>query len=422
MLLRVRSALLRFAGVEPSSEPLFWEARSRTGLLTYCPPALLTAADQMRTRRHARVFMTGATGYVGAHVLADLLERTESDVVCLVREKQPELALRKVRDALSSYCPELDARAQAARLSVVCGDASRPRFGLEPEIYDGLSREVSAIYHFAADTRLFGPEEDFQSSNVDSVAHCIELAEKGCAKDLHYMSTLAVCGVNPRSETVRFAEHDRDIGQDFQNFYELTKYEAEALVQDYQDRSGRGFIYRFQRNAKGNRLVQLLVAAAKLGCFPQQPGKPVVLSPVDEVARGIVAISLDERIRGGVFHVESRHSVRYADLARAMRAQGMLLEETPHRTFQELFAEQPSTRDPELALGRFWAGRPDRNVVYDVAQTEALLGALGCGFVPLTYAWVQRFVAGQGKQRTSLMEGRFASLDTQGEFGLIDVP
>ncbi|MBA3486523.1 MAG: SDR family oxidoreductase, partial [Lysobacter sp.] len=238
-------------------------------------------------------------------------------------------------------------------------------------------------------------------------------------KDLHYVSTLAVCGVNAKAEAVEFAEDSMNIGQEFQNHYESTKYLAEGLVKRFDADGPRGFIYRlgnvsghsrtgrFQRNAKDNRLVQFLAACAKLGRLPRALGEAVVLSPVDEVAAGLVAISLDGLSAGGTYHVDGTQPTSMGTLFDALGGLGIAFEQTGHADYLSLFNAVRDTQDAELALGHFWATRRPRNVVYSHERTQRTLQRLGRSFSPTDSTWLSRFVQ-------SLAEaGAFPSAATQ---------
>ena len=200
-----------------------------------------------------------------------------------------------------------------------------------------------------------------------------------------------------RAEVVEFSERSADIGQEFQNHYEATKYMAEQLVQGFRAAGGHGYIYRsgnvsghsltarFQKNARDNRFIQFLAACVKAGQLPRHLGEPIVLSPIDEVAAGVVAISLDSHLSGGVFHVDSDHEVPIEQVFEALKRAGIEFQASEHASFATLFSDlcevgDAERRDPELALGFFWATRKPRNVRFSNAQTLALMSRLGCSF------------------------------------------
>lgn len=405
LLCETKEALLREIGVScaPESE-LVLDNWSSSGLLTYVPDALQRETKVSQQKNYRHVLLTGATGYIGAHVLHELLRQTDAQIHCLVRGSDLESGRAKLADVYQHYLGyegALDFR----RITVLLGDLATPRLGLSDAVYRDLATRLDAIYHFAAETRLFGPAERFEKHNVDAVQSLIQLASSYKAKDLHHMSTLAVAGINRSHGTKIFSELCLDIGQDFQNEYERSKFQAEKLVFRFKAEGGSGYIYRsgnvsgrldtaqFQRNAAANRLVQLLRAICKAGKLPEAVDEDIALSPVDAVARAIVRISLDSSLAAGVFHVDSTHVVPFASILGLLQEIGFRLEGTRQKSFRTLFEGLDSSHDPDLALGLFWASRSSRNIEFVHDNTHRLLGDLGCAIPPLDETWLRLYLS-----------------------------
>ncbi|HSU16594.1 AMP-binding protein [Longimicrobium sp.] len=406
VLLATREALLREIGLAPRAEAgVVVDHRTGSGLLTYVPHALEPETAARRPRRYREVLLTGATGYLGVHVLHELLRQTDARIHCLVRGGDPDTARARLAEAYQHYLGPA-AEPDPGRVAVVPGDVAEPMLGLSAGAFREMGMRLDAIYHFAADTRLFGPPERFERHNVDAVRWLIRLASSYRAKDLHHMSTLAVAGVNRSREPRVFSELCLDIGQDFQNEYERSKFRAEKLVFQFRAEGGPAYIYRsgnvsgrldtaqFQRNAADNRLVQLLRAICKAGRLPGAVDERIALSPVDAVARAIVRISLEAGLAAGVFHVDTTHDVPFASLLEGLREMGFALESTGEKDFRTVFEELQGSHDPDLALGLFWTGRSSRNVVYVHENTHRLLDRMGCAIPPVDAGWLRRYLGG----------------------------
>lgn len=403
-----RTHLLSTCGIIAGPAQLVMEHGSSTGVLLQVPTELreLTSVASHSTRRYGSVLLTGATGFIGVYLLHLLLTRTTSRVHCLVRAHAGASGTERLREAYAWHLPGESLDRYAGRLVVHTADLADPGLGLDERTYDALARETEAVYHLAADTRLFGDRESFTRQNTAAVHAMVQFATTGRAKDLHHVSTLAVSGRGPEGPPVVFSEDSLDVGQKFLNDYERSKYEAERVVHDFVARGGRGFIYRsgnvsghsrtgrFQRNAGSSRLVQLLRGCAYLGRVPSLDGETLTFSPVDVVAEGILAISRNVGIDGGTFHVESPHPVSYQDLFEAMRAGGCELHEDPSPTFAALFGRHVVDGDEQTALAYFWAQRPERNVRYEHSRTLHTLSRLGVTFPPPTPDWLYGYVTG----------------------------
>jgi amino acid adenylation domain-containing protein/thioester reductase-like protein len=400
-----RAHLLQAAGLALGDGQFVVEDGSTTGLLAQVPRALRGESPSAVTRHYGTVVLTGATGFIGAHLLHLLLTRTAGRIVCLVRERNSP-AVDRLVDAYAWYLPDDRLDRYGDRLQVVPADVTEARFGLTEEDYAALCREVDAVYHLAADTRLFGDRDRFQRHNTDPVRRMIDFASTGRPKDLHYVSTLAVCGSGSGDAPATFSEDSLDIGQQFLNEYERSKYEAERLVHEFVAHGGAGFIYRtgtvaghsvsgrFQRNGGDYRLVQLVHACVVVGRVPRVGTQTLALSPVDTVARGIFEISRSARVRGGTFHIDTQHEVSYDEIFSALRELGCVLADDDAPDFATLFGQYLSDSAEQVSLGHFWASRPDRNVRYDNTRSNRLLARLGVEFSAPDRAWLCRYFAG----------------------------
>ncbi|MBP0452920.1 amino acid adenylation domain-containing protein [Kitasatospora sp. RG8] len=401
-----RAHLLAAAGLPCAEAQFVVEHGSSTGLLAQVPRALHCEPPADSVREYDSVLLTGATGFIGAHLLHLLLTRTTGHVHCLVRGRDGRSAAERLRDAYAWHLPGEDLDRYAGRFTVTAGDLAEPHLGLTREEHERLRREIGAIYHLAADTRLFGDRETFDRLNVEPLRALVELASTGRPKDLHYASTLAVCGEGPDGEEVVFSEESLNVGQRFLNEYERSKFDAERLVHAFTAAGGGGFIYRsgnvsghsesgrFQRNGGDNRLVQLLRAAVRIGRVPQVGHRTLALSPVDVVAGGILEISRSERVRNGTFHVDTPHEVRYEDVFAVLRELGCPLAEDEAPDFASLFGRHLAERDEQVTLAHFWASRPERNVRYDHTRTRRLLAHLDVEFPTPERAWLRQYFTG----------------------------
>ncbi len=161
-------------------------------------------------------FVTGATGFIGRHLVERLLER-EGEIHVLVR---PESIGRL--DAL------IHRWGGAGRIRPVLGDLSKPLLGLEPAQVAELRGTIDHFFHLAAVYDMTASEEQDRLANVEGTRHAIELAgvlDAGC---LHHASSIAVAGAFRGV----FREDMFDEGQPLEHPYHRTKFEAERLVRE----------------------------------------------------------------------------------------------------------------------------------------------------------------------------------------------
>lgn len=171
-------------------------------------------------------FVTGATGFIGRHLLQHLLLR-KGVIHCLVRKE----SLGKFEDLREQLGAEKD------RLVAVVGDLARPRLGVTPAAIRKLGK-INHFFHLAAVYDLAADEASQLASNVDGTRHAVELAEQIKAGCFHHTSSIAVAGMYPGV----FREDMFDEAEGLEHPYFRTKHEAERIVRDECQRPFR--IYR----------------------------------------------------------------------------------------------------------------------------------------------------------------------------------
>ncbi|CAM9327799.1 unnamed protein product, partial [Laminaria digitata] len=120
------------------------------------------------TRPPQRVLLTGASGFLGAHILASLLKDTHVDVFCLVRAGNEEEALIRLEDTLKKYNLMEDEAVSSAmeRVVPVPGDLSRPLLGLDDSDFKMLAGELDSIIHSGASVNLVRSYQSLKPVNV----------------------------------------------------------------------------------------------------------------------------------------------------------------------------------------------------------------------------------------------------------------
>ncbi len=169
----------------------------------------------------ATVFFTGFPGFLGSELLPRVLDRRSEDrAICLIQSKFAHLAELR-RAELVAREPEL-----SGRIELVAGDITERGLGLGSK--NGLAGEVCEIYHLAAVYDLMVKRDVGIRVNVDGTRNVLDFAED--CPDLERFQYVSTCYVSGRHAGI-FRETDLDRGQDFNNYYEETKFLAEVDVQ-----------------------------------------------------------------------------------------------------------------------------------------------------------------------------------------------
>ena len=285
----------------------------------------------------ARIFLTGATGFLGAFLLNDLLENTRAGIYCLVRCTGVEEGKQRILKKLESY--QLKGGHEASRIIPVPGDLAQPRLGLPPDQFQRLSEEMDIIYHSAAMVNWINSYEQLKPANVMGIQEILKLACQGKLKPLHYVSTLAVFPLFRNAEISVAREDDSlDHGGLLHGGYTQSKWVAEKLVMTARERGLPVSIYRpgmitghSQSGAwnTGDFTCQLIKSWIVAGYAPDLDAS-MDMTPVDYVSSAIFHLSRSEQSLGQVFHLANTQPVDVQELYGWIRSRGYRLELMPY--------------------------------------------------------------------------------------------
>ncbi len=267
------------------------------------------------------VLLTGATGFLGSHILRELLRR-KLHVICLVRSEE------KLKSVLKYYFPK---EHEYFRYKVRIGDIKQPSFGLSDEDYESLLGKVDMVIHTAANVSHAGQYSDFERTNVLGTQNVIDFCMRSGAV-LQHTSTASVHGsgtVEQRDPNARFDEFSLDIGQNYtQNVYIHSKYKAEERVLLAREAGLRANIFRignltwrmsdgkFQKNSQDNGFLGRFRGLLKVGMYSKEISEyPIDFTPVDECADAYVRLALNNRVNN-IYNLYNPHMFTIDKLAK----------------------------------------------------------------------------------------------------------
>jgi NAD(P)-dependent dehydrogenase (short-subunit alcohol dehydrogenase family) len=345
-------------------------------------------------------FVTGATGFIGKHLLPLLVARGD-DVFVLVRPGS--------RTRFAAQSERLDPA--GTRIHALTGDLTEEGLGLSTDERERLHE--AQFFHLAAVYDLTAPAEETERANVTGTRNVVNLANQVGAACLHLVSSIAVAGRFKGS----FTEAMFDEGQDLDHAYYKTKHESERIVREETTVPWRvyrpGMVIGSSETGEADRVDGPYYAFKLIqqmrDAFPQwvpfigPEGGPFNLVPVDFVAKAVDHIAHIKGLDGGVFHVVDPAPLSLGDtlnvFCRAAHAPefALRIDRRMARMLPGGFSAMGSLpavkRMREQALSRL--GIPEAAFLYmdypatfDATDAQAALAGSGITCPPLhDYAW-----------------------------------
>lgn len=270
--------------------------------------------------RPTSVFITGATGFVGAFIAHELLNLGIT-THCLVRANNFDQAMQRLLatlDRFGLWKPDF-----LPLLHPVIGDMAQPLFGLSEEAFDNLADQVDAICHSGALVDWMRPLEDYIGPNIVSAHEVLRLASSGRGKVVHLISTMSTL---PKYMGWDLTEKDQEYG------YATSKYAAERMFAAARWRGARASVYRLPfvtassssghfRADRGDFLHNLLAGCLELGAFPSLNADLAAVLPVDYLCKTIVTVmTQDMHHIGQDYDFVNAHAPSFNHLFKLMSA------------------------------------------------------------------------------------------------------
>lgn len=291
------------------------------------------------------VFLLGVTGYLGHHLLMELLKNSQVErVYCLVRKDSTDAPISDRFLEINNHYRRNNFDTNLFEKVVLFeGDTVSPDFGLTSSEVDLIASDVSCIINAAALVSHLATEEKFEDHNFVSVKRIADFISKYKNKHLIHISTIGVKGVGLRN--TEFSECDLNIGQDLTEFYSYSKLKAEIFLNQFRKHNSCDIqIYRvgtiafrasdgiFQRNISNHFFSRFLFSVIHLGFCCDLKNRCFTLTPVDFMAHIIVRLSVDS-YQYPVKHINSPHKISYFDLIKWLNQLGYNIRIISHDDF-----------------------------------------------------------------------------------------
>jgi len=350
-------------------------------------------------------FVTGATGFIGRHLVARLLDR-DGDVYVLVRPQSRD----KLEATMQKWGPQAE-----GWIHPVLGDLSSPRLGVGDETLEELRQtSIDHFFHLAAVYDMTADDERNRVANVEGTRHAVELANQLGVGCFHHTSSIAVAGLYKGL----FREDMFDEGQKLDHAYYRTKFESEQIARTHTTVPWR--VYRPSIVVGSSQTGQMdkidgpyyFFTAIKMARHYLPGWLPLIgpdlgytnIVPVDFVAAAMDHIAHQPGLDGRAFHLANPEPQRSGDVMNtfaaaahapqiSLRIDSRLLGAVPTAQFDTRYAERalegsgisvPPLESYAAKLWDYW----ERHLDPDLSQDHSLKAAVNGKTVLITGASV----------------------------------
>ncbi|TNE25516.1 MAG: NAD-dependent epimerase/dehydratase family protein [Alphaproteobacteria bacterium] len=290
---------------------------------------------QNETTKPAKIFLTGATGFLGGRLLSELLAQTSAEIVCLVRDP----SRMSIKDS---------------RITTVSGDLEQPYFGLPANVWQELADGIDTVYHCAARVNVVQPYEVLRTANVAGTREVLRVALTGKRKKLHIASTLSVFVATDQNSGTLLESDRLENTKYVYGGYAQTKWAAEYMLLQVPKAACDITHYRFglitgdseTGSCSETDFLKIFARGIRsLGAVPEGFGEKLLIdiTPVDYAAAAMAHLSLHGAEE--IYHIAGSGALSLKKLTAAIGN----IREMPAQQWQQSFQNKDMTTEESAA-------------------------------------------------------------------------
>ena len=301
------------------------------------------------------VLLTGSAGFLGVHILYELLHKYNGKVYCMIRDKNNNPAENRMNSIYYYYFEESLKERYPDRVTVISGDVTNR------ESFDKfIDKDINTVINCAANVKHFSKGADIEDVNLYGTLNVLDFCKKANARLVH-VSTMSVGGmfVGEQGSVDKLKENQLYFGQHEGSKYTLSKFLAERAILEEVSKGFNAKIMRvgtlaarnsdgeYQINFTTNTFMGRLKSTLLIGKYPYEAMEmPFELSPIDFVAKAILLLAQAPK-DCTVFHPFNNHTLIMGDLYTEMNKIGLHSQGAEYEEY--MIALDRAEQDPEKA-------------------------------------------------------------------------
>jgi len=345
------------------------------------------------TIKRMSIFVTGATGFLGSYIVANLLTQHEDRLSLLIRSRSIEEAEQRLWQSLQLHFDfKTFFEYRRSRIDFFLGDVTHPDLGLDADRHDRLIRTTDSIIHCAAALNRRSSEA-CMNVNLRGTLETIKLAQ--AAHDHHGLrrfsniSSVAVSGqrrneVVTEDKAIQWTTPDLDPYGRTKKFaeYMVHRLLADVPVVIFRPSAIIGDT-RFPQTTQFD-MVRAFTLFLKSPVIPFHPDWRLDIVPADYVSHAIVAVHQKEKPTYTIYHVSSgTDSLTYRQIMQSLLGDQENLRKIFVPRFLKIFSricDRLAETPPKLGLARpatliqVFLPHLESNTVFDNTRIKQELG------------------------------------------------
>lgn len=307
--------------------------------------------DKINVFSAKKILLTGATGFLGAYLLREIAERTSAEIYCIVRGKDENEALSRLKQNLNYYNVWNDKYLE--KIKIVNGDLEKPLLNLSENKFNDLCNEIEIIYHNGSKVNFVSPYIENKAANVLGTKEIIKIANTGIKKELHYISTTHVYSYLDVDNNVLYEDKRPNYPEALTLGYTQSKWVAETMIAKAASEGLPAYIYRLGRiwgdsiqgKCHTNDFLWLIIMASiKVGVIPNIDMNVNVM-PVDFVSSAVIELSNHHVKYGTSYNIINPSEIRWDEIIYCLETIGYKMERVSLDLWQSKIIEAGSYTD-----------------------------------------------------------------------------
>ena len=354
---------------------------------------------------YKNILFFGTTGFLGIHILHELLENTNAHIYCIIREKDNINSIERFKQKYSFYYNNLDSIIN--RITPITGDLNCERFNLLDQTYEYLCDNIDCVFSTAAIVKHFGDSETFYKTNVLGTQKIVDFCIKNNIP-FHYTSTLSISGYGLTDvPNYTFTENDFYINQKYNdNIYVKSKLQAESVILNAcKYKNLKASIYRignitnrytdgvFQENASENAFLNRLSSIINLNCLPVELlDFKLEFTPVDYCAKFIVHLCKSMINNLNIYHLFNNNIITFNNFNTILKSYGYKLKITTLNEFKNKVLNSKFNTFGIINYLSIIDNKNNNSLILDNNYTNKLLSNLNLKWPDITPEYVERII------------------------------